>query len=183
MCLCGGGGVELRAAACCVAAACSGSASLPLPRHSHPPTPSHTTHTHTHPKTTTNHSGGVKALKGTTKTGQMVMSPQGVMHFFYNPTCEGVTMFHTFPTSTTEDFFSLWASVDQMDDPYLNSVLPGLAGSLHADFKKEIPDGIHTVNTQCMQRCGIKADYWKYARCPADAPGTPNIYKTMPYSG
>lgn len=123
------------------------------PRMAHPALPSSQNGTRTR-------RNRVQALKGTVGLGQMVMSPQGVMHFYYNAYCDGVTMIHTFPTARSEDFFSMWASVDQMDDVYIDSVLPGLAGRLHADLPKTIPDVIHTVNAKCAKRCGMKPDYW-----------------------
>jgi hypothetical protein len=110
-------------------------------------------------------------LKGSVPAGNLFMSPQGVAHLLVNNQCDGLAMMHSFPTSTTEDFFSMWADTQTMPKDYLQDVFGAEPPSDFSElYKLRIPDGIHTVSQQCMARCGITQDFYKNFKCPASLP-------------
>jgi len=124
----------------------------------------------------------MKMINGTAKAGDLLMSPQGVPHLLYNAECEGLTLSHVFPTAATEDFVSLWATVADFPEAYLDNVLDGAAkgAAAEAALARNIPDGTHTYNRACTARCGIPASYYTKSRCPAVGPGTPNLFASLP---
>ena len=77
---------------------------------------------------------GMTMINGTATVGDLVMSPQGVPHLLYNGECEGLTLSHAFPSATTEDFVSLWATVADFPAPYLDNVLDGAAKGAPVDW-------------------------------------------------
>merc|ERR1712232_1510427 len=46
----------------------------------------------------------------------------------------------------------------------------GSPGGASMIEKLSIPDGVHTLSQQCMQRCGITEDYYKNFKCPTELP-------------
>jgi len=115
-------------------------------------------------------------LHGNVPQGSALVSPLGVMHLLYNDECDKLAMMHSFPTSTNEDFFSAWGNQKEMPETYLNNVLPQspgagarLRGSANMIKKNlNIPDNVHTLSKQCMQRCGLSQQYYDNLKCPTE---------------
>merc|ERR1712007_101302 len=112
----------------------------------------------------------VPPQQGYVPQGSALVSPLGLMHLLYNDQCDILTMMHSFPTSTNEDFFSAWANTQGMPESYLNNVMPQSPGGASMVDQLSIPDGVHTLSQQCMQRCGITEDYYKNFKCPTELP-------------
>merc|ERR1712014_6771 len=79
--------------------------------------------------------------------------------------------------STNEDFFSAWANTQGMPEAYLNNAMPQSPGGASMIKELNIPDGVHTLSQQCMQRCGITQQYYDQFKCPAELPFQTNVIK------
>jgi len=108
---------------------------------------------------------------GVVPQGSLLVSPQGVEHLLFNDNCDILPLMHTFPTSIDEDFTSTWKNMQSMPSTYLNDVMPtSPGGAVLVKKSLKIPDGIHTVSTQCMTRCGITEQFYEKFTCPKEVP-------------
>jgi len=119
----------------------------------------------------------VPPQQGYVPQGSALVSPLGLMHLLYNDQCDILTMMHSFPTSTNEDFFSAWANTQGMPEGYLNNAMPQSPGGASMVKNLSIPDGVHTLSAQCMQRCGISKQYYENFKCPSKLPLQQRIMK------
>jgi len=119
----------------------------------------------------------VPPQQGFVPQGSALVSPLGLMHLLYNDECDILSMMHSFPTSTNEDFFSAWANTQGMPEAYLSNAMPQSPGGASMIKELNIPDGVHTLSQQCMQRCGITQQYYDQFKCPAELPFQTNVMK------
>merc|ERR1712113_1201902 len=112
----------------------------------------------------------VPPQQGFVPQGSALVSPLGLMHLLYNDECDILSMMHSFPTSTNEDFFSAWANTQGMPEAYLNNAMPQSPGGASMIKELNIPDGVQTLSQQSMQRCGITQQYYDQFKCPAELP-------------
>jgi len=109
--------------------------------------------------------------------GNALVSPLGLMHLLYNDECDTLAMMHSFPTSTNEDFFSVWANTQSMPDSYLDNAMPQSPGGASMIKDLNIPDGVHTLSEQCMKRCGLSQQYYDNFKCPTELPFEQKVIK------
>merc|ERR1712046_289094 len=121
----------------------------------------------------------VPPQQGFVPQGSALVSPLGLMHLLYNDECDILSMMHSFPSSTKEDFFSAWANLEQTTADYDDSVMPKPPGGAGMMRSLNIPDGVHTVSQHCTKRCGLTKHYYENFVCPKDIPFKTEVLKSF----
>merc|ERR1712187_874328 len=64
-----------------------------------------------------------------------------------------------------------------------NNAMPQSPGGASMVDKLSIPDGVHTLSQQCMQRCGVTQQYYESFKCPTKLPFQQKLLKSPAPSG